>query len=551
MNATRFAAAAAIGLSLAISSPIPAGADEPPPVAIVHAHVVVPGSHPPLDDVTVVLSGGKVQAVGAAVKVPPAARIVDAKGKTVTPGFIDADDDVGVIDVELEPSTNDADAHAALNADLRMGDAYNPRSLVVPITRSAGVTSVVVAPRAGLLAGHDDARFYGAHRAQYDANASRLLGLPRLSLEALQPVVRGAMPLVVTAHRASDIEATLRLADEQKLRVVIRGGSEAWMLADDLARRKVPVILDPLEDLPSRFDRLHARSDNAAILSRAGVTVVIATFASHQVRRLWQHAGNAVRLGMDHDAALRAVTEAPAAAFDLKGYGRIEPGAVANVVVWSGDPLQTIQLGDVAPDFTQDSTEGPIHFHDWLGKSWGILFSHPKDFTPVCTTELGAVAKLRGEFEKRNVKPIAVSVDDVASHKKWTSDIEETQRTKLNYPILGDPDRKVSNLYGMIHPNANDTLTVRSVFVIDPNKKVRLTITYPASTGRNFDEILRVVDSLQLTDSHSVATPANWKDGEEVIIVPSLQDPEVLKSKFPKGYKVVKPYLRTTPQPNK
>jgi thioredoxin-dependent peroxiredoxin len=210
-----------------------------------------------------------------------------------------------------------------------------------------------------------------------------------------------------------------------------------------------------------------------------------------------------------------------------------------------------IQLGDIAPDFSQDSTDGPIKFHEWLGSSWGILFSHPKDFTPVCTTELGAVAKLKGEFEKRNVKVIAVSVDDVASHKKWTGDIEETQKTKLNYPILGDPDRKVSNLYGMIHPNANDTLTVRTVFVIDPNKKVRLTITYPASTGRNFDEILRVIDSLQLTDKYSVATPVNWKDGQDVIIVPSLQDPEVLKQKFPKGYTAVKPYLRITPQPNK
>ncbi len=210
-----------------------------------------------------------------------------------------------------------------------------------------------------------------------------------------------------------------------------------------------------------------------------------------------------------------------------------------------------IQLGDIAPDFSQDSTEGPIKFHEWLGGSWGILFSHPKDFTPVCTTELGAVAKLKGEFEKRNVKVIAVSVDDVASHQKWTGDIEETQKTKLNYPILGDPDRKVSNLYGMIHPNANDTLTVRTVFVIDPNKKVRLMITYPASTGRNFDEILRVIDSLQLTDGYSVATPVNWKDGQDVIIVPSLQDPEVLKQKFPKGYTAVKPYLRITPQPNK
>jgi alkyl hydroperoxide reductase subunit AhpC len=211
----------------------------------------------------------------------------------------------------------------------------------------------------------------------------------------------------------------------------------------------------------------------------------------------------------------------------------------------------TVHIGSIAPDFEQQSHEGPIRFHDWLGKSWGILFSHPKDFTPVCTTELGAVAKLRGEFEKRNVKPIALSVDDVESHKKWIKDIEETQGVKLNYPILADADRKVSTLYDLIHPEASDTSTVRSVFIIDPNKKVRLTITYPASTGRNFDEILRVVDSLQLTDSHSVATPANWKDGEEVVIVPSLQDPEQLKQKFPKGFRAVRPYLRLTPQPNR
>ena len=211
----------------------------------------------------------------------------------------------------------------------------------------------------------------------------------------------------------------------------------------------------------------------------------------------------------------------------------------------------SLRIGDTAPDFDADTTDGRINFHKWLGDSWGVLFSHPKDFTPVCTTELGVVAKLKPEFDKRNVKVLAVSVDDVTSHNKWAADIEETQGSRVNYPILGDPDRKVATLYGMIHPNANDTLTVRSVFIIDPNKKVRLTLTYPASAGRNFDEILRVVDSLQLTDSHAVATPANWKDGDEVIIVPSLQDPEVLKQKFPKGYKVVKPYLRTTPQPNK
>ncbi|HVK56663.1 MAG TPA: peroxiredoxin [Burkholderiales bacterium] len=211
----------------------------------------------------------------------------------------------------------------------------------------------------------------------------------------------------------------------------------------------------------------------------------------------------------------------------------------------------TLRLGDIAPDFTQDSTAGQIHLHEWLGKSWGVLFSHPKDFTPVCTTELGYTAKLSAEFAKRNVKAIAVSVDDVDSHNRWVGDINETQNCTVGFPILGDPDRKVSNLYDMIHPNANETFTVRSVFIIDPNKKIRATITYPASTGRNFDEILRVIDSLQLTDNFSVATPVNWKDGDDVIIVPSLQDPEVLKQKFPKGYKAVKPYLRVTPQPNR
>jgi thioredoxin-dependent peroxiredoxin len=210
-----------------------------------------------------------------------------------------------------------------------------------------------------------------------------------------------------------------------------------------------------------------------------------------------------------------------------------------------------IHLGSTAPDFTQESTEGTIHFHDWIGDKWAILFSHPKDFTPVCTTELGLVAKLKSEFDKRNVKVIAVSVDDVASHKGWVGDIEETQHTKLNFPILGDADKKVSTLYDMIHPDLSDTTTVRSVFVIDPKKKVRLMITYPQSAGRNFDEILRAIDSLQLTDNYSVATPGNWKDGDDVVIVPSLQDPEELKRKFPKGWKALKPYLRMTPQPNK
>jgi alkyl hydroperoxide reductase subunit AhpC len=210
-----------------------------------------------------------------------------------------------------------------------------------------------------------------------------------------------------------------------------------------------------------------------------------------------------------------------------------------------------VEIGSTAPDFTQDSTEGPIHFHEWIAGKWAILFSHPKDFTPVCTTELGVVANLKGEFEKRNCKVIALSVDDVKSHKGWIGDIEDTQHAKMSYPILADPDRKVSSLYGMIHPQANDTLTVRSVFFIDPKKKVRAMITYPASTGRNFAEILRVLDSLQLTDSHQVATPANWKDGDDCVIVPSLTDPEELKKKFPKGFKAVRPYLRMTPQPNK
>lgn len=210
-----------------------------------------------------------------------------------------------------------------------------------------------------------------------------------------------------------------------------------------------------------------------------------------------------------------------------------------------------LRLGDIAPDFEQDSSEGPIHFHEWLGDSWGVLFSHPADFTPVCTTELGLTAKLKGDFAKRNVKVIALSVDPVESHREWIKDINETQGTTVNFPIIADGDRKVSELYDMIHPNANATFTVRSLFVIDPEKKVRLTITYPASTGRNFNEILRVIDSLQLTDSHSVATPGNWQDGEDVVIVPSLKDEDVIRQKFPKGYKAVRPYLRLTPQPNK
>jgi alkyl hydroperoxide reductase subunit AhpC len=209
----------------------------------------------------------------------------------------------------------------------------------------------------------------------------------------------------------------------------------------------------------------------------------------------------------------------------------------------------SIRLGDIAPDFEQDSTIGRIRFHEWLGDSWGVLFSHPADFTPVCTTELGLTAKLKAEFDKRKVKAIALSVDPVDSHQKWIADLEETQRCVVGFPIIADADRKVSELYDMIHPNANATLTVRSLFIIDPNKKVRLVITYPASTGRNFDEVLRVLDSLQLTDHHSVATPGNWKHGDDVVIVPSLQDPAEIARRFPAGYTAVKPYLRLTPQP--
>lgn len=211
----------------------------------------------------------------------------------------------------------------------------------------------------------------------------------------------------------------------------------------------------------------------------------------------------------------------------------------------------TIHLGDIAPNFTQDSNEGPIDFYEFLGDSWGILFSHPADYTPVCTTELGFTAKLKDEFSKRNVKAIALSVDDAESHKGWIQDINETQDTTVNFPILADQDRKVSTLYDFIHPNASETLTVRSLIIIDPNKKVRLIITYPASTGRNFHEILRVIDSLQLTDNYKVATPANWQDGEDVVIVPAIQDEAELKERFPSGYKAIKPYLRLTKQPNR
>jgi len=208
-----------------------------------------------------------------------------------------------------------------------------------------------------------------------------------------------------------------------------------------------------------------------------------------------------------------------------------------------------VRLGDIAPDFQAETTEGKIKFHEWLGNGWGILFSHPADFTPVCTTELGAVAKLRAEFDKRNVKVVALSADPLDSHMKWIGDIEETQNTHMNYPIIADPKFEVANLYDMIHPQVSDKFTVRSVFVIGPDKKVKLTITYPAATGRNFDEILRVIDSLQLTANYSVATPANWKQGEDVIITAAVKDEDVA-AKFPKGVKRIKPYLRITPQPN-
>jgi alkyl hydroperoxide reductase subunit AhpC len=209
-----------------------------------------------------------------------------------------------------------------------------------------------------------------------------------------------------------------------------------------------------------------------------------------------------------------------------------------------------LRLGDEAPNFQSETTEGNIDFHEWIGDSWAVLFSHPADYTPVCTTELGYTAKLKPEFDKRGVKTIAVSVDPIEDHNGWINDINETQNTTVNFPIIADPNRSVATAYDMIHPNAAEKFTVRSVFIIDPNKKIRLTITYPPATGRNFDEILRVIDALQLTDSHAVATPVNWKDGEDCIVVPNLSDEEA-EAKFPKGFTKIKPYLRTTPQPNK
>lgn len=209
-----------------------------------------------------------------------------------------------------------------------------------------------------------------------------------------------------------------------------------------------------------------------------------------------------------------------------------------------------LQLGDTVPDFTQQTTDGEIRFHDWIDGSWCVLFSHPKNFTPVCTTELGAVAKRKGEFDQRGCKVIGLSIDSVEDHGKWAADIEETQGVALNFPLIADADRRVASAYGMIHPNASDTLTVRSVFVIGPDKKLKLTLTYPASTGRNFDEVLRVLDSLQLTANHRVATPANWQDGDDCIIVPAVSNEEA-ETLFPKGFTELKPYLRTTPQPNR
>jgi alkyl hydroperoxide reductase subunit AhpC len=211
----------------------------------------------------------------------------------------------------------------------------------------------------------------------------------------------------------------------------------------------------------------------------------------------------------------------------------------------------TLRLGDTAPDFEQDSSIGKIKFHEWAGDSWVVLFSHPADFTPVCTTELGLTAKLKPEFDKRNVKAIALSVDPADTHKSWIRDIEETQKTVVGFPIIADADKTVSALYDMIHPQQSTTATVRSLFVIDPQKKVRLMITYPMSTGRNFDEVLRVIDALQLTDKHTVATPGNWCDGDDVIIPLTVQDPEVIRQKYPKGFTAERPYLRMTPQPNK
>ena len=246
------------------------------------------------------------------------------------------------------------------------------------------------------------------------------------------------------------------------------------------------------------------------------------------------------------------------AASGLPAVPPLEPGPGAPSYGASSDGARprerramTLLLGQTVPDFEAKTTQGPIRFHDWIGENWAVLFSHPADFTPVCTTELGAVAALKDEWDARGVKPIALSVDPLGDHEAWLGDIEETQGSKVWYPVIADEDRKIADAYGMVHPDAAPNITVRAVYVIDPQKKLRLTFTYPPSTGRNFAEVLRAIDSLQLTDGHKVATPADWQNGEDVIIVPSLQDEDEIKRRFPKGYKAIKPYLRVTPQPNK
>jgi imidazolonepropionase-like amidohydrolase len=358
-------------------------------VAIEHATVYVP-SGPPLKDATVVIAGGTVRAVGASVPVPANARHVDARGKIVTAGLIDALVTAGVVEVGLEGPANDADpSMGATVPSFRIRDGYDPRSSVVPISRAGGVTSVVLGPTQGLLSGEaalvdlagervdqavvrdavaqvavmdgamvqavagargeaweklrtalEDARFYSTHKAAYDDNRTRRLVLPRPDLAALEPVIKGIEPLVVVANRASDIELSLKLASDFKLKLVLAGAIESWLLASDLAARKVPVLIDPWQNLPTGFDSLRVRDDLAAVLSRAGVSVVLSTFSQNQSRELTQRGAHAARYGMDHDAAIHALTDAPAAAFGLRGYGRLEAGAVANVVVWSGDPLE-------------------------------------------------------------------------------------------------------------------------------------------------------------------------------------------------------------------
>ncbi len=388
----RFAAPllALLGASRGAHAAPPAAPPIAAPVAIEHATVLPPPSGPALKDATVVLAGGTVRAVGTAVAVPPDARRIDGRGKVVTAGLIDAFSATGIVEVQAEDRANDADpAGGALAPEFRIRDGYDPRSSIVPISRVGGVTSVVLAPSQGLLSGEaaavdlagdrlgdsvvrdavaqiammdagtvqevagargeaweklrtalEDARFYSTHKAAYDDNRTRPLVLPRPALAALEPVIKGVEPLVVVANRASDIELSLKLASDFKLKLILAGGIESWLLAGELAARKVPVVIDPWQNLPSQFDRLRVRDDLAAILSRAGVPVVLSTFSPHESRELTQRAAHAVRFGMDHDAAVRAITDAPAAAFGLRGRGRLEPGAIANVVLWSGDPLE-------------------------------------------------------------------------------------------------------------------------------------------------------------------------------------------------------------------